>query len=67
MVLRISKSLYDLKQSLHGCYGTSKEIVISIQFVALCVDGGLFILVAQGIVLCAVFLYIDNLLIIANE
>lgn len=39
----------------------------SIWFVALRVDGERFVIVYQGTVATAVFLYIDDLLIIANE
>jgi len=67
MVLRLRKSLYGLKQSLHVWYGTFKEFVISIGFVASRVDGGLFVLEDHGIVVAAVVLYVDDLLIIANE
>jgi len=44
MVLRLSKSLYGLKQSSYIWYGTFKDFMISIGFVALHVDGGLFVL-----------------------
>jgi len=67
MVLRLRKSLRGLKQSSHIWYGTFKELVISIGFVASRVDGGLFVLEDQGIVVAAVVLYIDDLHIIANE
>jgi hypothetical protein len=39
MVLRLGKSHYGLKQCLHGWYGTFKDFVISIGFVASSVDG----------------------------
>ena len=70
MVLRLRKSLYGLKQSSHVCYGTFQDFVISIGFVASRVDGGLFVLHDKedhGIVIATVVLYIDDLLIIANE
>jgi len=44
MLLRLRKSLYGLKQSSHVWYGTFKEFVISIGFVASRVDAGLFVL-----------------------
>ena len=69
MVLRLRKSLYGLKQSSHVWYGTFKDFVISIGFLASRVDGGLFVLhdKDQGLVIAAVVLYVDNLLIIANK
>ena len=67
MVLRLRKSLYGLKQSSHVWYGTFKEFVISIGLVASRVDRGLFVLEYQGIVVAAVVLFVDDLLIIANE
>jgi len=68
MVLRLRKSLYGLKQSSHIWYGTFKDFVISIGFVASRVDGGLFVLhnKDQDIV-ATVVLYVDDLLMIANE
>jgi len=44
MVLRLRKSLHGLKQSFHVWYGTFKDFVLSIGFVASHVDGGLFVL-----------------------
>jgi len=69
LVLCLRKSLYGLKQSSHVWYGTFKDFVISIGFEASCVDGGLFVLhnKDQDIVVAAVVLYVDDLLIIANE
>jgi hypothetical protein len=67
MVLCLIKSLYGLTQSSHICYGTFKEFMISIGFVASRVDGGLFVLEDHGIVIAAVILYVNDLLIIANE
>jgi len=69
MVLLLRKSLYGLKQSLDVWYGSFKEFVISNGLVASRVDGGLFVLhdKDQGIVVAAVVLYVDDLLIIANE
>jgi hypothetical protein len=67
MVLRLEKSLYGLKQSSHISYGTFKEFVISIGFVASHVDGGIFELEDHGIIVAAGVLYVDDLLIIANE
>jgi hypothetical protein len=69
MVLRLRKSLYGLKQSSHVWYGTFKDFVISIGFEAFRVDGGLFVLhnKDQDIIVAAVVLYVDDLLIIANE
>jgi hypothetical protein len=59
-------SLYGQKQYSHVWYGTFKEFVISIGFVALCVDGGQFVLEDQCAVVTAVVLYIDYLHIIAH-
>jgi len=67
MILHLRKSLYGLKQSSHVWYGTFKDFVISIGFVASLVNGGLFVLEDHGIVVAAVVLYVDYLLIIANE
>jgi hypothetical protein len=67
MVLRLRKSLYGLKQSSHVWYGTLKDFMFTIGFVASRVDGALFMLEDQGIVVAAVVMYIDDLLIIANE
>jgi len=69
MVLHLRKSRYTLKQSWHIWYGTFKELVISIGFVALLLDGGLFVLHENdhNIVGATHVLYVDNLLIIANE
>jgi hypothetical protein len=68
MVLCFRKSLYGLKKSSHVWYGTFKDFVISIGFVASRVDGGLFVLhnKDQDIV-AAVVLYVHDLLLIANE
>jgi hypothetical protein len=63
-------SLYVLKKSSHVLYGTFKDFVISIGFVASRVDAGLFVLhdmEDHGIVVAAVVLYVDDLLIISNE
>jgi len=70
MVLRLRKSLYSLKPSWHVWYGTFKDFVISIGFMASHLDGGLCVLHDKqdyGIVVGAVVLYVDDLLIIANE
>jgi len=68
MVLRLRMSLYGLKQSSHGWYGTFKEFVISIGFMVSRVDGGLFVLHNKDQDIAAVVvLYVDDLLIIANE
>ena len=69
MVPRLRKSLYGLKQSSQVWYGTFMDFVISIGFEASRVNGGLFVLhdKDQGTVLAAVVLYVDDLLIIANE
>jgi len=67
MVLRLRKSLYGLKQSSHLWYGTFNDFVGSIVFVASRVDGGLFVLHDQGALVAAVVLYVDHLLIIANQ
>jgi hypothetical protein len=69
MVLRLRKSLYGLKQSSHVWYGTFQDFVISIGFEASRVDGGLLVLHNKDhdIVVAAVILYVDDLLIIANE
>ena len=68
MVLRLRKSLYGLKQSLHVWYGTFKDFVISMGFMVARVDRGLLVLhnKEQDIV-AAVVLYVDDLLIIPNE
>jgi hypothetical protein len=70
MVLCLRMSLSGLKKSSHVSYGTFKNIVISIGFVASRVDGGLFVLhdmEDHAIVVATVVLYVDDLLIIANE
>jgi hypothetical protein len=70
IVLRLRKFLYGLKQSSHIWYGTLKDFVISNGFVASRVERGLFVLHDKedhGTVLAAVVLYVDDLLIIANE
>jgi len=67
MVLCLRTSLYGLKQSSHDLYGSCKDFVITIGFVASRVDGGLFVLEDQGTVIATVVLYVDDLLIIANE
>jgi hypothetical protein len=63
MILNLRKSPYGLKQSSHTSYGTFKDFMMSIGFVASRVDGGLFVLVDHG----AVVLYLDGPLIIAND
>ena len=65
MVLRLKKFLYGLKQSPHFWYGTCKDFMISIGFVASHVERGLFVLEDEGTVSAAVVLYVDDLLIIA--
>jgi len=67
MVLRLRKSLHGLKQSLHVWYGIFKEFVMSIGFLAPRVNGSRFELEDQGIVIATVVLYVDDVLIIANE
>jgi len=68
MVLRLRKSLYGLKQSSHVWYGTFKDFVITIRFVALRVDRGLFLLHNKDQdMVAAVVLYVDDLLIIATK
>ena len=69
MVLHLGKYLHHLKQNSHVRYGTFEDVVISIGFIASRVDGGLFVLhdKDQGIVIATVVLYVDDLLIIANE
>jgi hypothetical protein len=68
MVLRLSKSRYGLKQSSHVWYGTFKDFVILIGFVASRVEGGLFVLHNKDQhIVPVVVLYIHDLLIIANE
>jgi hypothetical protein len=62
----LEKLLYGLKQSSHFGYGTYKNLMILIRFVASCVDGGLFMCEDQSTVVAAVVLYVDDLLIIAN-
>ena len=66
-VLRLRKSLHGLKQSSHEWSGTYNHFVMSIGFGASVVDGGLFLLEDQGTVVAAVILYVDDLLIIANN
>jgi len=56
MVLRLRTSLYGLKESSHVWYGTFKEFVIAIGFIASRVDGGMFLLDDQGTVVAAVVL-----------
>jgi len=67
MELRVRRSLHGLKQYSHVWYGTFKDFMISIGFLASHVDGGLFVLDDQCTVVAAVILYVDDLLIIANE
>jgi len=70
MVLRLRKSLYGLKQSSYIWYGTFKNFMISIGFGASHITAGLFVLQVianQGTVVAAIILYVDDLLIIANE
>jgi hypothetical protein len=70
MVLRLRKSLCGQKQSSHVWCGTFKDFVVSIGFVTSRVDGGLFVLRGKEdyrIVFAAVVLYVEDLLIIANE
>jgi hypothetical protein len=70
MVLCLRKSFYGLKQSSHVWYGTFKDFVSSIGFVASRANGGLFVLHGRedhGIVIPTVVLYVDDLLIIANQ
>jgi len=68
LVLRLRKSLYGLKQSSQVWYGTFKDFMISIGFVASRVNGGLFVLHNNDQdMVAAVVLYVDDLLIIANE
>jgi len=67
MVLRLRKSLYGLKQSSDVWYRTVKNFVMLIWFVALLVDGGLFVLEDQSTDVTAVVLYVDDLLNTANE
>jgi len=67
MVLRLRKSLHGLKQSLHVWYGIFKEFVMSIGFLAPRVNESRFELEDQGIVVATVVLYVDDVLIIANE
>jgi hypothetical protein len=68
MILGVRKSLYGLKQCLHIWYGTFKDFVISIGFVASRVDGGLFVLDNKDHDIgAAVVLYVDGLLIIADK
>jgi hypothetical protein len=56
-----------MKQASHVCYRALKDFVISIGFVASDVDGGLLLLEDQGTVVTAVVLYVDDLMIIAND
>jgi hypothetical protein len=70
MVLRLRESLCGQKQSSHVWCGTFKDFVVSIGFVASRVDRGLFVLRGKEdyrIVCAAVVLYVEDLLIIANE
>jgi len=66
MVLRLRKSLHGQQQSSHVWYGTFKDFLISIGFVASWVDRRLFVLEDQCTVVATVVLYVDDLLIIAN-
>jgi len=66
IVLRLTKSLDSLMQSLHISYWILKVFVFSIGFVASRVDGGLSVLEHERTVIAAVMLYVDNLRIIAN-
>jgi hypothetical protein len=56
-----------VKQASHVCYGTLKDFVISIGFVASHVDGELVLREDQGTAVTAVVLYVDDLMIIAND
>jgi hypothetical protein len=67
MVLHFRKSLYGLKLSSYVWYGTVKDFMISIGFVASRVDGGLLVLEDQDTVVATGVLDFDDLLIIANE
>jgi hypothetical protein len=68
MVLRLRKSYYDLKQSSHGSYGTFQDFQMSMVFVTSHVDGGMFVLhTTDQDIVATVILYINDLLIIANE
>jgi len=70
MVLHFRQSLYGLMQPTEFWYGTFNDLVISIGFVASRVDRGLFVLYDEedhGTVVAAVILYVDDLLIIAND
>jgi len=68
MVLRLRMSLYGLKQSSHVWYGTFKNFMISIGYMASCVDGRLFVLHDEDQdIVAAVVLYVDDLLIIGNK
>ena len=68
MVLRLKKYLHGMKQSSHIWYGTFKHFGISMGFVTSRVDGGLFLLHTKDQEIVApVVLYVDDLLIIANE
>jgi hypothetical protein len=67
MVLCLRKSFYGLKQSSHVWCGTFNDFVISIGFVASRIDGGLFVLEDQCVVVATIILYGNDLLIIANK
>jgi hypothetical protein len=70
MVLRLRKSLYGLNQSSRMRYGTFTNFVVSIGFVASCIDIGMFVLHDKedhSIFVAVAILYVDDLLIIANE
>jgi len=69
MVLRLRKSLHGLKQFSHIWYGTFKDFVISIGFMASHVDGGLYVFhdMYQGTVVATVILYVDDLIVFAQE
>jgi len=69
MVLRLRKSLYGIEQSSRVWYGTFKNFMVSIGFMVSRVAGALFMLNDndESIVIAAVILYVDDLLIIANE
>jgi len=69
MLLHLRKCLYGLKQSFHIWYGTFKDFLISIGFVASHFDAGLLVVSVKdkGTVVAMGVLYVNDIFIIANE
>lgn len=66
MVVHLRKSLDCLKQSSYIMYGTFKDFMFSIGFMASCGDGGLLVLQDHGIIVACIVMSVDIRLIIAN-